>query len=159
MIFSTLCCITSKLALHGNKRSPKVNKSFFHCTVSFLLAKDSVTLNTNLLPLHQFLNIYGVTHRHKTGFLITPTLHAALNLGQDVTLTEPQLMIYLSHFHMRKLGFSQCKLKGMVSSPFSFQTQFGNIFLIAPIFSPRCLQNKQYHLFQFETMFCLEISN
>lgn len=127
-IFSTLCCITSKLALHGNKLSPKANKTFPHSTVSFLLARDSVILNTNLLPLHHFLDIYGVTHRHETGFPITPTLHAPLTLGQDVLLAEPQLTIYLNHFHMRKLGFSWCKMKGRVWSPFSFQTKFGNIF-------------------------------
>lgn len=104
-IFSTLCLITSKLALHGNKLSPKASKTFPHSTVSFLPTRDCVILNTNLLPLHQFLNIYGETHRHKTGFPITPTFHAALNLGQDVTLAEPQPTIYLNHFHMGKLGF------------------------------------------------------
>lgn len=38
--FSILCCITFKLALHGNKLAPKANKTF-------LLARDSVILNTN----------------------------------------------------------------------------------------------------------------
>lgn len=119
-IFSTLCCITSKLALHGNKLSPKANKTFPHSTISwFFLTQDSTILNTNLLLLHQFLNINGMIHRHKTGFLITSVLHAALNLGQDAILAEPQFTIYLSHFHIRKLSFLWCKLKGTVSSSFS----------------------------------------
>lgn len=124
--FSTLYCITSKSALHGYKHSSKANKTFLH---SFLLAWESVILNANSLPLHQFANVYGVIHRHKTGFPTTPTLHAALNFARDVTLAKSQLMICLSHFHMRKVGFLMVQtLKGTLSSPFSFQTQFGNIF-------------------------------
>lgn len=155
-IFSTLCCITSKLALHGNKLSPKANNTFLHSTVSVLLAQESVILTTNLFPLHQFLNIYGVTHRHKTGFPITPTLHVALNLGQDVTLAANNLFEPFPH---EKTWFLIVQTERDGFKSLLFPNIVWKYFLIAPILSPRSLQNKQYHLFQSETMFCSEISN
>lgn len=54
-------------------------------------------------------------HRHKTGFLITARLHAALNLGQNIQVT-----INLSDFHIRTLSFLWCKLEGSFSSPFIY---------------------------------------